>query len=81
MNVGVETGSGLGLGEHRDIVRAIAPDGVLTADMDIPRRAARAVLIVVPSCRANRSNRGAAALIVGETIGAAHRLAYMATGF
>ncbi len=52
---------------------------MLTADLDLLRRAARRMLIGVLSCRENRSQSGPFARIAGETIGASLRLPNMAT--
>ena len=53
--------------------------GVLTADRDLLRQAARTMLTAVLSCRENRSQSGPFARIAGEAIGASLRLPNMAT--
>jgi ParB family transcriptional regulator, chromosome partitioning protein len=78
-NVTVDSGSDLrGDGRHA-ICRTLTEGGVLTADRDLLRQAARQMLIGVLSCRENRSQSGAFARIAGEAIGASHRLPNMAT--
>jgi len=78
-NVTVESGSGLRGDDRQAICRTLAEGGVLTADRDLLRLAARRMLIGVLSCRENRSQSGAFARIAGETIGASTRLPNMAT--
>jgi ParB family chromosome partitioning protein len=78
-NVRVESGSGASGDDRRTIGRELMTDGLLTADPDRLRQAARKMLIAVLSCRANRSRSGIAARIAGEAIGAATRLPNMAT--
>ena len=78
-NVAVDSGSGQGKEDRRAICQAITEGGVLTADLDLLRQAARQMLIAVLSCRDNRSQSGPFARIAGEAIGASHRLPNMAT--
>jgi hypothetical protein len=78
-NVTVESGSGLRGDDRKTICREISEDGVLTADRDLLRQAARKMLIGVLSCRANRSQSGAVARIAGEAIAASTLLPNMAT--
>ncbi len=78
-NVTVESGSDLRGDDRRAICRAIAEGGVLTADRDLLRLAARKMLTGVLSCRENRSRSGVFALVAGEAIGASTRLPNMAT--
>ena len=61
------------------ICRGITEGGVLTADRDLLRQAARRMLIGVLSCRENRSQSGVFARIAGEAIGASLQLPNMAT--
>ncbi len=78
-NVAVDSGSGLSGNDRRVIASSLVEGGVLTADPDTLRQAARQMLIGVLSCRDNRSQSGSLARIAGETIGASHRLPNMAT--
>jgi hypothetical protein len=78
-NVTVDSGSDLRGDDRRAICRGITEGGVLTADRDLLRQAARQMLIGVLSCRENRSQSGVFARIAGETIGASPRLPNMAT--
>ncbi len=78
-NVTVDSGSGLSGDDRRAICRGIVEGGVLTADPDLLRQAARRMLIGVLSCRENRSQSGPFARIAGEAIGASLRLPNMAT--
>ena len=63
----------------RRSVGTLTEGGVLTADRDLLRQAARKMLIGVLSCRENRSQSGPFARIAGEAIGASLRLPNMAT--
>ena len=78
-NVTVESGSDVCGIDRRTICRAITEGGVLTADRDLLRRAAREMLTGVLSCRENRSQSGSFARIAGEAIGASVQLPNMAT--
>ena len=78
-NVTVDSGSDLRGDDRQAICRALTEGGVLTADRDLLRQAARKMLIGVLSCRENRSQSGAFARIAGEAIGASLRLPNMAT--
>ena len=78
-NVTVDSGSGLSGGDRQAVCRTITEGGVLTADLDLLRHAARRMLTGVLSCRENRSQSGPFARIAGEAIGAAQRLPNMAT--
>ena len=78
-NVTVESGSDQRGGDRQAICRTITEGGVLTADRDLLRRAAREMLTGVLSCRENRSQSGVFARIAGEAIGASLRLPNMAT--
>lgn len=78
-NVSVDSGSDLRDDDRRAICFPLVQGGVLTADRDALREAARKMLIGVLSCRDNRSQSGAFARIAGETIGASLRLPNMAT--
>ncbi len=69
-NVTVDSGSDLRGDDRRAICRAITEGGVLTADRDLLRQAAREMLTGVLSCRENRSQSGSFARIAGEAIGA-----------
>ena len=78
-NVSVDSGSDL-RGEGRQVIcRTLTEGGVLTADLDLLRQAARRMLTGVLSCRENRSQSGPFARIAGEAIGASPRLPNMAT--
>jgi len=78
-NVKVDSGSGSCGDDRRAICLTLIEGGVLTADLDLLRQAARKMLIGVLSCRENRSQSGPFARIAGETIGASLRLPNMAT--
>jgi ParB family chromosome partitioning protein len=78
-NVTVESGSDVRGTDRRTICRAITEGGVLTADRDLLRQAAREMLTGVLSCRENRSQSGSFARIAGEAIGASVQLPNMAT--
>ena len=78
-NVTVDSGSDLRGDDRQAICRALTEGGVLTADLDLLRQAARRMLIGVLSCRENRSQSGPFARIAGEAIGASLRLPNMAT--
>jgi len=78
-NVSVDSGSDLRGGDRQAICRTLTEGGVLTADRDLLRQAARKMLIGVLSCRENRSQSGVFARIAGEAIGASLRLPNMAT--
>jgi ParB/RepB/Spo0J family partition protein len=77
-NVTVDSGSGLRSDDRQAICRTFTEGGVLTADRDLLRQAARRMLIGVLSCRENRSQSGVFARIAGETIGASLLLPNMA---
>jgi ParB family chromosome partitioning protein len=78
-NVTVDSGSDLRGDDRQAICRSLTEGGVLTADLDLLRQAARRMLAGVLSCRENRSQSGSFARIAGETIGASLRLPNMAT--
>jgi ParB/RepB/Spo0J family partition protein len=78
-NVTVDSGSDQRGGDRHAICRTITEGGVLTADRDLLRKAARQMLIGVLSCRENRSQSGVFARIAAEAIGASLRLPNMAT--
>ncbi len=78
-NVAVDSGSGLTGDERKAIARMLTEGGVLTADPDLLRHAARKMLTAVLSCRENRSQSGVFARIAGEAVGASLRLPNMAT--
>jgi ParB family chromosome partitioning protein len=78
-NVTVDSGSDLRGDDRTAICRGITEGGVLTADLDLLRQAARRMLIGVLSCRENRSQSGAFARIAGEAVGASLLLPNMAT--
>ena len=78
-NVTVDSGSDLRGEDRQAICRTRTEGGVLTADLDLLRQAARRMLVGVLSCRENRSQSGSVARIAGEAIGASLRLPNMAT--
>jgi len=78
-NVAIDSGSDLRGDDRQAICRTLTEGGVLTADLDLLRHAARKILIGVLSCRENRSQSGSFARIAGEAIGASLRLPNMAT--
>jgi ParB/RepB/Spo0J family partition protein len=65
--------------DRREICLPLIAEGVLAADSDRLRGAARQMLIAVLSCRENRTQSGAFARVAGETISASERLPNMAT--
>jgi ParB family transcriptional regulator, chromosome partitioning protein len=78
-NVTIDSGNDPRGEDRRAISRALTEGGVLTADWDLLRQAARRMLTGVLSCRENRSNSGAFARIAGEAVGASLLLPNMAT--
>jgi ParB-like chromosome segregation protein Spo0J len=78
-NVSVDSGSDLRAADRQAICRSLTEGGVLTADIDMLRQAARRMLTGVLSCRDNRSQSGPFARVAGETIGASLLLPNMAT--
>jgi ParB family transcriptional regulator, chromosome partitioning protein len=78
-NVTVDSGSDLRGEDRKAICRAITEGGLLTADRDLLRQAARKMLIGVLSCRENRSDSGPFARIAGDATGASFLLPNMAT--
>jgi ParB/RepB/Spo0J family partition protein len=78
-NVAIDSGSDLRGEDRQAICRTLTEGGVLTADLDLLRQAARRMLAGVLSCRENRSRSGSFARIAGEAIGASLRLPNMAT--
>ena len=78
-NVTVDSGSGLSGDDRQAICLPLIEGGVMTADLELLRQAARKMLVGVLSCRDNRSQSGPFARIAGETIGASLRLPNMAT--
>ena len=78
-NVAVDSGSGVSGDDRQAIARTLIEGGVLTADPDLLRQAARKMLTAALSCRENRSNSGPFARIAGEAVGASARLPNMAT--
>src|ERR1019366_8029892 len=71
--------SGASGDDRQAICRTLTEGGVLTADPDQLRQAARRMLTAVLSCRENRTQSGVFARIAGEAIGASLRLPNMAT--
>jgi ParB/RepB/Spo0J family partition protein len=78
-NVTIDSGNDPRGEDRRAISRALTEGGVLTADWDLLRQAARRMLTGVLTCRENRSNSGAFARIAGEAVGASLLLPNMAT--
>ncbi|MDR3535226.1 MAG: ParB/RepB/Spo0J family partition protein [Acetobacteraceae bacterium] len=78
-NVSVDNVSGKSRADRMAVCREITEGGVLTADRDKLRQAARQMLIGVLSCQENRTQSGVVARIAGEAIGASLRLPNMAT--
>jgi ParB/RepB/Spo0J family partition protein len=78
-NVTIDSGSDLRGDDRQAICRTLTEGGVLTADLDLLRQAARTMLTGVLSCRENRSRSGPFARIAGEAIGASVLLPNMAT--
>lgn len=78
-NVSVRTGADTGPFDREAICESLTDSGVLTADADRIRAAARNMLIAALSCRDNMSNSGIVARIAGEAVGASAHLPNMAT--
>lgn len=78
-NVSVQSGINESRMDREDIAVALAEGGVLTADHDAIRKAARDMLAVVLSCRDNMFDSGVTARIAGDTIGASVLIPNMAT--
>jgi ParB family chromosome partitioning protein len=78
-NVIIDSGNDLRGEDRRAICRTLTEGGVLTADRDLLRQAAREMLTGVLSCRENRSQSGVFARIAGEAVGASLLLPNMAT--
>ena len=78
-NVSVQSGNGVGGYDRERIAAGLTEGGVLSADLDAIRAAARAMLAAVLSCRDNMTNSGLVARIVGDAIGASLNLPNMAT--
>ena len=78
-NVSVQSGVALGIHERQEIADMVTEGGVLTADTETLRIAARAMLTTVLSCRDNMTDSGLVARIAGHSIGASQFLPTMAT--
>jgi ParB family chromosome partitioning protein len=78
-NVTVETGRLYGSGDREVIRDRISEGGVLTVDHDVLHAAARDMLKIMLSCRANMTDSGVSSRVAGETLGAATYLPTMAT--
>lgn len=78
-NIAVHRGTDVGPADRDRICAAITEGGVLTADQDTVRTAARAMLTIALSCRDNMSNSGTVARIAGDAIDASRYLPNMAT--
>ncbi|HKM69737.1 MAG TPA: hypothetical protein VJX94_06660, partial [Stellaceae bacterium] len=77
-NVSVHTTSSE-YGNREAICKRISEGGVLSADHTLLHAAARDMLKVVLSCRANMSDSGINSRIAGQTLGASDHLPSMAT--
>lgn len=78
-NVTVQSGGGMDALSRDAVAATLASGGLLTADPATLRKAARAMLAAVLSCRDNMSDSGPVARIAGEAIGASLHLPNMAT--
>ena len=78
-NVSVQSALEYGSHNRTEIRDRISEGGVLTADTAVLHTAARDMLKLVLSCRANMSDSGISSRIAGETLGAATHLPSMAT--
>ncbi len=78
-NVSVQSGSGAAAWDRSAIAAGLAEGGVLTADDDLARAAAREMLAATLSCRDNQSDSGPLARVAGEAVDAARHLPNMAT--
>ena len=77
-NVSVQSPLDVARTNREEIRDRISEGGVLTADAALLHAAARDMLKVVLSCRANMTDSGASSRIAGETLGAARHLPTMA---
>ena len=78
-NVSVRSGADIGPLHREVICDPLTEGGVLTADADRIRSAARHMLITTLSCRDNMSDSGIVARIAGEAVGASAYLPNTAT--
>jgi ParB/RepB/Spo0J family partition protein len=78
-NVSIQNGLAGGPGARASSARRISEGGVLTGDQVALKAAARGMLKLVLSCRANMTDSGASSRIAGETLGAVAHLPSMAT--
>ena len=78
-NVTVETGRVYGTGDREAIRDRVSEGGALTADHAVLHAAAREMLKIVLSCRANSTDSGISSRIAGEVLGASSLLPTMAT--
>jgi ParB family chromosome partitioning protein len=78
-NVDIRTGQSAKYGARRNIVRPLVNQTAITMDASVIRQSAREMLAHTLSCRAQYSNSGIIAQIVGDDSGANLRLPNMAT--
>jgi ParB family chromosome partitioning protein len=78
-NLSVQSAANVSGHDRRAICDTITEGGVLTADRDLLRQAARKMLVGVLSCQENAFNSGVVARVAGVTLGADTLLPNMAT--
>ena len=78
-NVSVQSGTGQFGSERAAIADALIEGGVLTSDQQAIHDAARTMLTAVLSCRANMTDSGVVARVIGDVIDASLHLPNMAT--
>ncbi len=78
-NVSIQSTLNCGHTEREEIRDRISEGGVLTADPVLLHAAARQMLKIALSCRANMTDSGPSSRIAGETLGASGYLPSMAT--
>ena len=78
-NVTVQSGSDAASWDRATVAATLTEGGVLTADADLVRAAARTMLVATLSCRDNMTNSGLVARIAGDAVDASRHLPNMAT--
>lgn len=78
-NVSVQSASADRFHGRREIAQPLVAGGVLTADTDLIRQAARQTLAAVLSCEDNMTNSGPLAIVAGTAVAASGKLPSMAT--
>ena len=78
-NVTVQTGLAYGAEDRHSVRKRLTEGGVLTADHSLLHSAARDMLRIVLSCRANTTNSGVSAQVAADALNASDHLPTMAT--